>query len=62
MTLPFIKDTDKQDLKDEYQTAITNLTQIRDAPTMTQTEAIQAIQYMAKVLLLLMRFISKYIE
>ena len=52
------QDQDKADLEAEYQTAITTLTQIRDAQNLTTTQAIQAVQYLAKVLLLILKLFA----
>lgn len=54
-------DVDKSDLKAEYTTGIAKLTLIRDAPSMTQAEAIQAIQYMASILLFILKVVRKLI-
>jgi len=50
-----------QVIKDNYLEATAQLEQIRDAPSMTQAEAIQAIKYIAKVLLYLLNVLRKMI-
>lgn len=54
-----IKDQDKQAFRDEYSNAVDTLEQIRDAETLTQAQAIQAIQYIAKVLLFLIKLLAR---
>lgn len=54
-------DQDKKNLKDEHLNAITTLEQIKDAPTMTQAQVIQAVQYMAKVMLFLVKLVARQI-
>ena len=52
-------DENKQALKDEYQNALDTLTTIRDASNMTNAQALQAVQYLAKVLILLLKFFAR---
>ena len=53
------QDIDKQALKDEYQDAIDTLTTIRDATNPTNAQVVQAVQYLAKVLILLLKFFAR---
>ena len=59
MKITPITDQDKAGFRNEYQNAISTLTDIRDAPTLTNAQAIQAIQYMAKLLLFLIKLLVK---
>ena len=59
MKVTITKDADKQNWRDEYQHAVSTLTQIRDASSMTNAEAVQAVKYMAKVLLFVVKLLAK---
>lgn len=57
------QDVNKQQFKDEYQTAINTLTTIRDADpqTVTNLQVIVAVQYEAKVLLFITKLLMRII-
>jgi len=49
----------QNNLKDEYQTALNTLEAIRDAQNMTNAQAIQAVQYIAKILIFLLKYLVR---
>lgn len=59
MKIDIALDTDKQGLRDEYQNAVDTLTQIRDAESLTQAQAVQAVKYMTKLLLFLIKLYAR---
>jgi hypothetical protein len=59
MKVTIAQDTDKQELRDEYENAVAALTQIKNASSLTQAQAVQAVQYMAKVLLFLIKLLAR---
>ena len=52
-------DQDKQDFRDEYSNAVTTLTAIRDANPLPDAQVKPAIQYLAKILLFIIRMIAR---
>jgi hypothetical protein len=55
------QDLDKQAWRDEYQTALDTLTQIRDASSLTNAQAVAAIKYMAKVLIIVLKVLARVV-
>jgi hypothetical protein len=53
------KDADKQGLRDEIQNAVKNLTKIKNANSLDQVEVVEAVQYMAKVLLFFVKLFAR---
>jgi hypothetical protein len=59
MKITVVQDVDKKAWRDEYQNAVSTLTQIKEAQSLTNTEAVQAVKYMAKVLLFVVKLLAK---
>lgn len=53
-------DQNKAELRQQYVTAVTTLESIRDAESLTQAQAISAVQYMARVLIWVLRLAKNY--
>jgi len=51
----------KSSLKDEYNNAVSILEQIRDAESMTQAQAVQAVQYLAKIMLFIVKILARIV-
>lgn len=49
---------DKEQFRKNYQNTIDNLKSIENAPSMTNAQALQAIQFIAKTVRLILRFIA----
>lgn len=54
--------TQRHALRDEYQNATSTLTTIRDTVSPTNAQAIQAVKYMAKILIFILRYLAHDFE
>lgn len=53
-------DSDRAQVRDEYQNAITTLMQIENAASPTNAQVVAAVKFLAKTLRLLLKFLARY--
>lgn len=48
----------RKDLQEKYEEAIATLKQVRDAQSLTNTQIVSALKYIARILVLLLKYIK----